>query len=110
MAELTVPEIVEDPFREHYRQLIVAAVQHAAPEPVARSRGFGRELRSAIRLVWLAAVALLVVDLVAFGVDSWTTSVADLGVIVLTLAWFWLCAEDLVHGRESEPEQLELFT
>ena len=144
MAELTVPEVEQDPFREHYRRLILGSLLHAAetrsaqeresghrmraaraerdiarlrdatgaglPGAAAATHRFGPELRSSIRLVWLATVALLALDLVAFGIHSWTTTVADVGLIALTLVWFWVCAEDLLGAHGPEPEQLELFS
>jgi hypothetical protein len=54
-------------------------------------------LRSSVRTVWIAAGVLLVVDLLAFGVHSWTTSAADIGLIAATLLWFWVCVDDLVE-------------
>jgi hypothetical protein len=86
-----------------------AATGATACEPAAPARRFGPELRSSIRMVWLATVGLLAVDLVAFGIHSWTTSVADVGLIVLTLAWFWVCAGDLDAAHKPEAEQLELL-
>ncbi len=117
MAELRVPELVENPFREHYRELIRVSVERSAAaqgkrlpaadgEP-ARAR-FGPAFRSSIRLLWLVALVLLVVDLAVLGIDSWTTTIADVGLIVLTLAWFWVCVEDLVLSREPAADQLEL--
>jgi hypothetical protein len=143
MTELTVPPLAEDPFREHYRHLILASLarqaevrsaeerEHghrlraaraereaarlraatgASPEPGVVSRRFSRELRSSIRMVWIAALALLAVDIVAFGIDSWTTTVADVGLMALTVVWFWIAAEDLVGPPEPKPAQLELFS
>jgi hypothetical protein len=104
MAVLRVPEAEANPFREYYRELISESVRHSARES-------GKpHLRSSVRMVWIAAAVLLVVDLLAFGVHSWTTSAADLGLIVLTLVWFWVCVDDLISPREGPPgEQLELL-
>jgi hypothetical protein len=144
MAELTVPELAQDPFREHYRQLVLGSLLQAAearsveerqsghrrraaraerdaarirtaagaaaPEPAAPARLFGRGLRSSIRMVWLTTLGLLALDLVVFGIHSWTTSVADLGLIVLTLVWFWVSAEDLLTSQKPRPGQLEPFS
>jgi hypothetical protein len=146
MAELTVPELAADPFREHFRRLISESLLHAAekrsvrehesghrlrarraereaermraatvlsdsalPEPEVAPT-FGRELRASIRLVWIATLIVLVVDVVAFGTQSFATAVADLGLIAFTVAWFWICAGDLIVLREPPPEQLELFS
>ena len=92
MAVLRVPDVANNEFREYYRQLISESVRHSSEE--------SREpphLRSSVRLVWIAAVALLVVDLLAFGVHSWTTSAADIALIVATLVWFWVCVDDLIE-------------
>ena len=78
-------------FREYYRELISESVRHSAEESGEP------HLRSSVRMVWIAAVVLLVVDLLAFGVHSWTTSVADIGLIVATLVWFWVCIDDLTE-------------
>jgi len=86
------------------------AATGVAADPAVASRRFGRELRSSIRMVWIAALALLAVDIVAFGIDSWTTTVADVGLIALTVVWFWIAAEDLVGPPGPEPAQLELFS
>jgi hypothetical protein len=143
MAELSVPELAEDPFREHYRRLIYDSLLHAAesrsalerehghrlrarraekeaerlrddtaePVPgVASPTGFGRELRSSIRMAWLATLVVLAVDVVSFGTHSLATAVADLGLIAFTAAWFWVCADDLIVVHEPQPEQLELFS
>ena len=90
MAVLRVPDIEDPQFREYYRELISESVRHSAKES-------GKpHLRSSVRMVWIAAVTLLALDLLAFGINSWTTSVADLGLITLTLVWFWVCVDDLM--------------
>ncbi len=90
MAVLRVPDVEDPQFREYYRELIAESVRHSAKES-------GKpHLRSSVRMVWLAAVTLLALDLLAFGIHSWTTSVADLGLITLTLVWFWVCVDDLM--------------
>ena len=89
------------------RRLAGAPAQNTAA--TAQPSRFGRELRSSVRLIWLAALLLLVLDLGAFGIHSWTTSAADLGLIVLTLIWFWVCMEELAPVTEPRPEQLEPF-
>jgi dTDP-4-dehydrorhamnose 3,5-epimerase len=176
VTELEVPEVVEDPFREHYRELIRASLLRAAeesthgrgrarrrraertvallagapaseapaepvpapvveapapaPEPPRASERepppavaprvppsappatpqaaaapvlpivvpaddarFRRRLLLATRAVWLAAVVLLVCDALAFGIESWATGIADIGVLALTLVWFAVSAE-----------------
>jgi hypothetical protein len=93
MAVLRVPEHDASPFRQYYDDLIATSVRRSAAES-------GKpHLRFSVRLAWIAAVVLLAVDLVAFGIDSWTTTVADVGVIVLTLVWFWVCVDDLIAPR-----------
>ena len=92
MAVLRVPDVPNNQFREYYRELISESVRHSTEE--------SREpphLRSSVRLVWIAALVLLVVDLLAFGVHSWTTSAADIALIVATLVWFWVCVDDLIE-------------
>ena len=128
MTDLLVPQRVPDPFREHYRALILGSALRAAEtdaanhranghrlrsrraelaayelrrlngqpaEPLGRRRRFGLALRASIGTVWLATLALLLLDLVTFGIESWTTSVADIGLIVFTFAWFWITVDDL---------------
>ena len=46
MAELRVPEIVEDPFREHYRALILGSVLRTAEVERERHRARGHRLRA----------------------------------------------------------------
>ncbi|MFI5415069.1 MAG: hypothetical protein ACHQ16_05325 [Candidatus Lutacidiplasmatales archaeon] len=91
MAVLRVPDSENSQFREYYRELISESVRHSTAEN-------GRpQLRSSVRVVWIVMVALLVADLLAFGVHSWTTSVADIALIVATLVWFWVCIDDLIE-------------
>ena len=92
MAVLRVPDVENNQFREYYRELISESVRHSAEES-----GEPSHLRSSVRMVWIAAVVLLVVDLLAFGVHSWTTSAADIALIVATLVWFWVCVDDLIE-------------
>ena len=139
MTELLVPGLAEQPFRAHYRGLILGSLLRAAEAqgelyraqgrsrsarradrtaqrvrglagapapPTEASRWFGPRLRAATRIAWLATLALLLVDLAVFGLHSWATSVADLGLIVLTLVWFFVSVEDL---EEPPPTQLTLF-
>ena len=90
MAELRVPAGESSPFREYYRELISESVRRSTEE-----RGEPTHVRSSVRVVWIAAVVLLVADLLVFGVHSWTTSAADIGLILATLVWFWVCVDDL---------------
>jgi hypothetical protein len=46
VAELRVPELVEDPFREHYRALILGSLLRAAEEQSERRRGRSHRLRA----------------------------------------------------------------
>ena len=46
MVELRVPELVEDPFREHYRALIVGSILHAAETQSVAHRARGHKLRA----------------------------------------------------------------
>jgi hypothetical protein len=55
---------------------------------VPTERLFGPGLRILATAAWLAAAALLIVDLAVFGIHSWTTDVGDLAMIALTLVWF----------------------
>jgi hypothetical protein len=112
MADLRVPE-PDSPFRAYYRELIAESVRRSAEgsgkpnlrSSVRRSANESGEphLRSSVRMVWIAAALLLAVDLLAFGVHSWTTSAADIGLIVLTLVWFWVCVDDLISPRDRTP-------
>ena len=142
MADLLVPERVPDPFREHYRALVLGSVLRTAEgdlarhrasghwfrarraeqaarevrllsasklaEPLSPRRRFGLALRASIGTVWTATLALLLLDLATFGIESWTTSVADIGLIVFTFAWFWICVDDLEPIRDREADQLDL--
>jgi hypothetical protein len=92
MGVLRVPDVEPSQFRAYYRELISESVRHSAEES-----GEPPHLRSSVRMIWIAMVALLVVDLIAFGVHSWTTSAADIGLIVATLVWFWVCIDDLTE-------------
>ena len=89
MAVLRLPDSENRQFREYYRELISESVRRSSEE----SRD--PHLRSSVRVVWIAAVVLLVADLLVFGVHSWTTSAADIGLILATLVWFWVCVDDL---------------
>ena len=162
-----VPPVVEDPFREHFRELILGSVLRAAetqsarhrahghrlrarraeriadrlrpaplapppapvpvpvlaPEPapivvaeaapvrveVEYERWFGPNVRTAARLVWFATLALLVSDIAVFGIDSWTTSAADLGLVAMTVVWFCVGIDDLIGPAGSGVQQLDLF-
>ena len=46
MAELRVPGIVEDPFREHYRALVMGSLLRAAEAQTERHRIRGHKLRA----------------------------------------------------------------
>jgi hypothetical protein len=93
MRELWVPKVSDGSFAEHFNELIATSVKNSAAES-------GKpHLRSSVRMAWIAALVVLAVDLVVFGIDSWTTTVADVGVIVLTLVWFWVCVDDLIAPR-----------
>jgi hypothetical protein len=114
VAELQVPQLVESPFRQHYRELILGSIARAAEAEMQqhRLRGggwFGPGLRSSARMVWAATFVVLVCDLAGFGLDSWTTTVADLGLIILTFVWFGVCVEDLLPEQEAPSAQLGLF-
>jgi dTDP-4-dehydrorhamnose 3,5-epimerase len=177
VAELEIPEIVDDRFRDHYRELILGSIKRTAeaetvecrkrghrvrrrrieqtaallggpppapeaePAPVAREvetapvapppvavpepeasaapawpavpaavdapvlpvieadpRSKAR-LRLAIRIVWVATAVLLACDVVAFGLESWATGAADVGLIVLTLVWFAVTADEVAARR-----------
>jgi hypothetical protein len=89
MAVLRVPDSEDSQFREYYRELISESVRRSAEQSGEP------HLRSSVRMVWIAVVALLVADLLVFGVHSWTTSAADIGLILVTLVWFWVCIDDL---------------
>jgi len=127
VPEFVVPEIVDDEFREHYRGLIQTSLlrtveaergrrvrrvrrrRHgpAAAKPVSRSR-----LRLAAPAVWALAVVLLVVDAIVFGLESWATGVADVGVVALTAVWFLAASANLrgpipVPAAVAEPVEDE---
>jgi hypothetical protein len=153
VVELRVPELVEDPFREHFRELIVGSIVRAAEaqserhrarghrlrarraervvallrpvqpvaapaEPVVVSEPaleaaprlvpvveyeawFGRRIRQAAGVVWLATLAALVANVVVLGVASPATGVADLGLIAMTFIWFFACIDDLLGYRRA---------
>jgi hypothetical protein len=46
VVELRVPELVEDPFREHYRALIIGSILQAAETQSALHRSRGHKLRA----------------------------------------------------------------
>jgi hypothetical protein len=149
MTDLLVPPLVADPFREHYRALILGSALRAAetetrlhrarchgrrarraeqtadrlrplatprgpaatvpaPAPTAPAGRFGAGLRAPIGIAWVAALVLLVVGLLAAAVDSWTTTVTDLALVVLTFGWFWAFSEDLEPVDEAWPDRPDL--
>ena len=118
MAELRVPVLADSAFREHYLELIRTSVERST-ETQGRKRSprsgksaparFGKNVRSTVRTAWLVAFVLLAVDLVVAGVDSWTTSVFDVVLIVTTLAWFWVCVDDPVRFRAPGDGKLAPF-
>ncbi len=91
MAVLRVPDSENSQFREYFRELISESVRHSTEE------NGDPHLRSSVRVAWIAAAVLLVVDLFAFGIHSWTTSAADIGLILATLVWFWVGIDDLTE-------------
>ncbi len=101
MALLRVPELESSAFRQYYHELLSESVRRSAEQSEKP------HLRSSVRMVWVAAAVLLAVDLLAFGVHSWTTSIADIGLMVLTLVWFVVCLDDLIpaRGARSPDEQ-----
>jgi hypothetical protein len=167
MRELMVPPVLEDPFREHYRELILGTVLRAAeaqsardrarghrlrarraervaerlrpaplaappppeplpvveseraPAPVAEpapvrveveyERWFGPRIRTAARLVWFATLALLVADIAVLGIDSLTTSAADLGLVSMTIVWFCVGIDDLIAPAGSGVQRPHLY-
>jgi hypothetical protein len=46
VVELLVPELADEPFREHYRELILGSVLHAAEAQSVRHRERGHRLRA----------------------------------------------------------------
>jgi hypothetical protein len=46
VVELRVPEVVEDPFREHYRELVMGSLLRAAEARTQRHRARGHRLRA----------------------------------------------------------------
>jgi len=123
VTELLVPGIVDDPFREHYRELIrsslLRTIEAETAERSSRSRRRRVErslavladdqaalvvelppavpvrsrLRVAAPVVWGLAVVLLVVDTIAFGITSLATGIADVAVVALTGVWFAVSLE-----------------
>jgi Flp pilus assembly protein TadB len=145
MVELAFPELARDPFREHYRELILRSLLRAAEARSAEQRGSGHRrraaraerqaarlratsetpaarepaaaggtsggrLRASIRVGWLTTLVLVVLALAVFGIDSWATSVADVALIVVTVAWFWAWAHQVLGAGEPEVKQLKLFS
>jgi hypothetical protein len=142
MADLLVPQRIPDPFRDHYRALVLGSVLRAAeteterhrarghrrrarraeetaaqlrlltaalpptatvpraaaievaPATTIPARGVGGALRAWIGIGWVAALALFALSLAVAGIDSWTTTVTDVALIVLTFAWFWVWSGD----------------
>jgi hypothetical protein len=146
MNEMLVPPLVADPFREHYRALILGSALRAAETETQRhrARGHRRRARRAeltaerlrplaaprapaattpahaaraparrfraglgvpVGIAWVAALVLFVVSLLAAGIDSWTTTVTDVALVVLTFAWFWACSEDLEPVGQARPDR-----
>ena len=95
MTELVVPEVVDEEFKEHYQELIrssllrsVQTVGQKASWPAVAPATRRSRLKLATKIIWLVAVVLLVCDALAFGVYSWATGLADVGVLVLTVVLF----------------------
>ena len=140
MPDLLVPKRVPDPFRDHYRALVLGALLRTAETETERHRAsghrlrarraeqaaarlrllttpgsaaagpvhFGGALRAAVGTAWVAALVLFVVNLVVVGIDSWTTTVTDVALVVLTFAWFWVSSEDLGSVDGARPGRLDL--
>ncbi len=87
----------------------LAALPAPHAHPATReARWFGDSLGRLVGVVWAAAAAFLAVDLVSFGFHSWTTTAADLALIVVTAVWFGVSIDDLLESPAGEPKQLEL--
>lgn len=89
----------------------VQAARATEREPPAgfADRFFSSGSRAVVRAAWLVTLALLVADVVLFGIRSWQTGVADVGLIVLTFLWFAVSVEDLTGQSGSPAHQLRLF-
>lgn len=116
--EITLEPVPEPPPLPLPKQPLVPAVAPGVPvaapaAPVtavaAADRRVGRHLRSAARILWFVTAAMLICDVAVFGIESWTTTAADLGLIVATVVWFVVRVDDLIGPPEPPPEQLELF-
>ncbi len=69
---------------------LVARIHELQPESgtTAVMPRLGSGLLAATRAAWLACVAVLAWVTLSFGIHSWATGAADLGVVALTFAWF----------------------
>jgi len=142
VVELRVPELVKDPFREHYRALIVGSMLRAAEAESVRHHARGHRIRArraervvdrlrpgppvtapplpsmvsdtwpaprlrrAASVVWFAMLGALVANIVFLGFDSYATAAADLGLVAITLVWFFACIDDVLGpGSEEVGEQ-----
>jgi hypothetical protein len=114
VVELRVPEVVDDPFREHYRELVMGSLLRGAETRARRHRMRGERLRArrsermverlriaeaapvaffptirrAAAVLWFATFAALIANVLVLGVDSYATAAAGLGLAVMTLVWF----------------------
>jgi hypothetical protein len=109
--EISLEPVPEPPPIPLRKQPLMPAV--APPAPVtavaAADRWVGPRLRSAARILWFVTAAVLICDVAVLGIESWTTTAADLGLIVVTVVWFVVRVDDLIGPAEPPPEQLELF-
>jgi len=73
------------------------------PEPgdAVAGRTFSTGLQTFATAAWLASCALLVADILVFGIHYWTTTVADLGTALLTIVWFSLSFRQPQQNAES---------
>jgi hypothetical protein len=121
VVELRVPEIVEDAFREHYRELVIGSLLRSAEAKTDRHRMRGQTLRArrsermarrilsaqaapaappvaarrTAAVVWFAILAALIANVVVLGVDSYATAGAVLGLVVMTFVWVAARGHDL---------------
>jgi hypothetical protein len=73
-------------------------------EVIVPSPGFGPGLRSLTTVAWLVAGAVLIVDIVAFGIQSWANTVGEIAMMALTIVWFFVFSGSPVHqGAVTEP-------
>ena len=91
-AQLAQQRAAQHRLRAWRAQRAVEQLRPLLGPPASAEQGstptFGPGLRTVTTVAWLAAGFLLIVDLIVFGIHSWTTSVGDAAMMALSLIWF----------------------